>query len=345
MKIRDLLLLCPLLSQVAPCAYAQGAPSLWQEYMSDNYVSNIQESYNEKNQGAAEFTARLADMAVANVARAIKTKVCDMARIDKVSDDGKTSVEYRSSTTFITDVDISLIETRTYYGPDDGYGAAIAFIDRAAALDYYHKALGFALKEGRTVLSAIDRDIADGLKLKARNDLECAMAELTESRDMFYYLMFFGLDDCRLEVLQDEYNVLLESIRRLMSELDNGTAVCIVCEISSEDGRDFGLCSSIKGAVSAIGCNFTDNVSEADWIVTVNAESEDYDCAEFSGFHVYTSHAAADISIVNRATSETVVTDRVSVSGSHTSGYENATREAYKGLACGIGEVIVKYIR
>lgn len=346
MKMRRLFLVSlSSLLVLCPCVRAQGVPSAWKGYQSDNYASNIQESYNEKNVGAAEFTGYLADIAVANVARSIKMKVRDMAQIGKKADNGKTSVEYYSSTVFITDVDISLIETRTYYGPADGYGAAIAFIDKAAALDFYLKSLEFAIREGQAVMPSIDRDIGNGLKIKARDDLENALDRLLENRDLFYYLMFFGMDGNRLDVLQEKYNVLAESMKQTLSELDNGLSICIVCNVRSEDGNDFGLCGSVKGEVARIGCNFTDNVSEADWIVTVNAESDDYNCAEFSGFHVYTSHATAEISIMNGATSETVMTDNVSGSGSHTAGYEDATKEAYKGLASSISEIIVKFIK
>lgn len=169
-------------------------------------------------------------------------------------------------------------------------------------------------------MPSIDRDIGNGLKIKARDDLENALDNLLESRDLFYYLMFFGMDGNRLDVLQEKYNVLADSMKQTLSELDNGLSICIVCNVRSEDGNDFVLCSSVKGEVARIGCNFTDNVSEADWVVTVTAESEDYNCAEFSGFHVYTSHATAEISIMNGATSETVMTDNVSGSGSHTAG-------------------------
>lgn len=39
------------------------------------------------------------------------------------------------------------------------------------------------------------------------------------------------------------------------------------------------------------------------------------------------------------------MTDNVSGSGSHTAGYEDATKEAYKGLASSISEIIVKFIK
>lgn len=56
MKMRRLFLVSlSSLLVLCPCVRAQGVPSAWKGYQSDNYVSNIQESYNEKNEGAADL--------------------------------------------------------------------------------------------------------------------------------------------------------------------------------------------------------------------------------------------------------------------------------------------------
>lgn len=324
------------------CVYAQGISPLWQIYMSNDYIYNVQESYHSEGNTVDEFLNRLSDIAVTNVARTIKTKIHDTASVEKQSDNGKTSIAYSSSTTFATDINISLIETRTYFDTASGYGAAIAYINKTDAIEFYCKSLKLAIDDAWETLFHINKDIENGLKIKAKADTESALSELDEKHDIFYYLMFFGIDNTALDTLTCKYSEVCRNMRNIISELRHGTTICIICQDKSDD--EYGLSHSIRGNISPLGCNFTDNKSEADWIVTICIESEDYNCAEFSGIKVYTSHATAEVKITNGITARTIMSDDISESGSHTIGYENAKKEAYEKLASNISKIIMKYI-
>jgi hypothetical protein len=105
------------------------------------------------------------------------------------------------------------------------------------------------------------------------------------------------------------------------------------------------LQGEVKGQLSALGCSFVADPSQADYVITVQAKAREYNRADFGGNVAYFAYVDADISLTKTATGQRIYDDFLSIKGGHTHNYSQAARTAYKDLAKEIDKLIKQYIQ
>lgn len=324
---------------------AQQYPPEWGLYTSGGYIFDIQSDYNSRNQSETEFKNYLLNIARTNLAKQIRVQVQDFAELNKKSIDGNSTVVYTSKTHFSTDVELKLVETKTYYYPETKQGYAIAYIDKNAACQYYRNAVATILNKADNSLALARGFIGSGFKHRAKVELETLLTDFRTTEEAFFWLGMLGVSYDESEKLQAQYNEKKGLIKQRLADLQYGTSICLVCSTDIFGTSYPTLQNELKGKLAAEGCNFTDDPSRADWVIRVEVSTREYNYLKMNSQSLYFAYADANISIDKVVSSQRICEDGLSAKGGHTMDYKEAARTACKELVEKLGALILQSIQ
>ena len=323
---------------------AQHYPIEWRKYVSEHYISDIQYDVNHQNLPEADFLQTLTDISRTSLAKQIDVRIKDIATIDKVSTDENASVVYRSSTVFSTDLNLKLVEIRTSYNPQTKEGAVISYINKESALRLWINEINGVLGKSEAALSIAEAYIDAGFKDKAKAESEAALGKISMADEALFWLGVFGLDQDEADLYISRRHTLERELKRLIADLEYGTTICIIYDVAIFDKPYNALNGDIKSHLARDGCNFVENPSEADWIVTICATAREYNSSSAGSQTLYFSYVDAELSVVKGATGQRIYEDSISAKGGHGAGYHEAARVAYKKISNTIKETIYNTI-
>lgn len=326
------LFLAAVLLVVGGVAAAQNYPQEWNSYRSDAYYHDIE--YAASKQDAL-------DRARTNLARQVQVRVSEVSRMDKQVINGRTSTFYNSTQSLNTDVDMSLVESRSHYSQADGQHYVLVFIDKTAAATYYENEVKMLISNVDNTLSVASNYVASGFKQKAKTELQTAQKLFDGAAKPFFWLNVFGLDNVRLHSYLDAVHSREQSVKQMLAELEYGTTYCVVCQADLFGNSYTKLAGEVKGALAAQGCNFVDDPAKADYVIRINASARKYNT--FQG--AYFTYIDAAVSIDKTATGQRIFEDETSVKGSHTLGYDEAARDGYKKTSKEITKMLKENIK
>ena len=313
-------------------AYAQNYPSEWVRYTSDGYFHDIESSSNKQS---------ALNMARTNLARQIQIRVKEVSQMDKQAVNGRSSILYRSSSTFSTDVDMDLAETKTHYNTEQGKYYVLLYIDKASSAVYYENEVKMFISKVDNAITIADNYISTGFKQKAKLELQKALRPFDDAGKYFFWLNVFGLDEYRIQHYLNEVNGREQTVKQKLSELEYGTTYCIVCDADLFGKRYIKLANEVKGNLSASGCNFVATPGSADVVIRIHASARKYN--EFQG--AYFTYIDAAVTIDKTATGQRIFEDEVQIKGAHTLSYDEAARDGYKQITKEITKLLKENIK
>lgn len=323
---------------------AQECPPEWGKYTYGGYFYDIQSDNNSRNLTETDFKNYLMNIARTNLAKQIKVSVQDVAQLDKVSADGRTAINYASRTTFSTDVDMKLVETKTLYNPTSRLGYAIAYIDRDAARNYYNNELTLVYNKINNSVALADSYVAAGFKSKAQTELEFSLKHFDSVDEPLFWMNIFGTPQSALSEWQRRFNTIEQDIKRKLADLKHGTVIYLSCNADIFGKPYPTLQNELKGILAADGCSFTDNPGNADWAITITCAAREYSNVKVGNTNAYFSYVDAQIVIDKVVTSQRIYEDEASVKGGHTFGYSEAAKDGYKEIKQKLGNIIKENI-
>lgn len=319
---------------------AQECPPEWVGYTYGGYFYDIQSDNNNGNLSETDFKNYLLNIARANLAKQIKVSVRDVARLNKTSVDGRTAINYASNITFSTDVDMTLVETKTLYNPALREGYAIAYIDRDAARHYYTNELTRVYNKINNAMALADNFVSAGFKGKARTELESSLRHFGAVEESLFWMNIFGASQSQLSEWQQRFNAAEQDIKRKLADLKHATVIYLSCQ-ADIFGRSYPtLQNELKGILAADGCSFTNNPQNADWAIAVTCNTREYSVVQVGNSNSYFSYVDAQIVIDKVTTSQRIFEDGISVKGGHPIGYAEAARVGYKDIKKHLGIII-----
>lgn len=345
MMKRFTLLFVVFLTIGLPILYGQNYPSEWKQYTTSGYISDIQHDKNLNGRTETDFKNYLTNIARTNVAKQIQIRISDCASLNKVSINGRSSTSYSSSTQFSTDLNIKLVEIKSYYNSFTKEGYAIAYINKAKAASAYVKEIRIIFSRISNAMAVADTYVSSGFKTKARTELEKAGYEFAKLEEPFFWLAIFDCPENELNVLLSERTALQQALTRKSAELQHGINIYIQCTADMFGVSYPQLSGDVKETLSSIGCNFCSGSIGADWIVTIRSAAEEYNHVNIGGSSAYFSYVHANLSITKTATGQKIYEGEISEKGSHTHNYNQAARDGYKKIAKQISEILLKNIK
>lgn len=313
-------------------AMAQNYPSEWRLFTSDGYFHDIESGTNKQS---------ALNLARTNLAHQIQMKVKEVSQIDKQAVNGHSSILYRSSKSFSTDVDMDLVETKSYYNEEQSKFYVLVYINKAASTTYYENEVKMLISKADNTLTIADNYISTGFKQKAKAELQKALQLFDSAGKSFFWLNVFGLDEYRIQSLLKQVNEKEQAIKQRLSDLEYGTTYCVVCEADLFGKRYVKLGNEVKGELAASGCNFVDNPTNADIVIRIQASARKYN--EFQG--AFFTYIDAAVTIDKTATGQRIFEDEISTKGAHTLGYDEAARDGYKQIKKDIVKTLKENIK
>lgn len=317
-----------LLASTLHVVFAQNYPSEWMRYTSDAYFHDIE---------SAPTKQEALDLARNNLARQIHLKVEEVSHIDKQAVNGRSSILYRSSASFSTNVDMSLAETKNYYNEKQGNHYVLVYINKATTCTYYENQVKMLVSKSDNALAIAENYVNSGFKQKAKTELQKTLSMFDDVAKDFFWLNVFGLDEYRIQNYLSQVNNREQTIKQRLSNLEYGTTYCVVCKADLFGKRYIKLGNEVKGELAASGCNFVDNPESADIVIRINASARQYN--EFQG--AYFTYIDAAVTVDKTATGQRIFEDEISTKGAHTLSYGEAARDGYKQIK----KDIVKHIK
>lgn len=323
---------------------AQQYPAEWVVYTHSGYLSDIQSDINHDDMPATAFKEGLLGIARTNIAKQVQLRVQDVAKIDKQSNNGQTSVHYASSTLFSTDVDLELVETKTYYNPATKEGFAIAYINKAKARQYYKNELEMLINTIESSVTMARKYIDTGFKEQARKELIKISKQFDKKDKPIFWLNTFEIAAQELLQLQNKITVLDQTVKQMIADLRYATTICLQCnsELLGQNYPAFN--GELKGILSTGGCSFTDDITCADFVIKVTATSREGSAMPVGGVTAYFAYVDASITITKMATMQVIYENELTVKGSHTRNYSEAAKSGYKELKKRVTSVIKTHI-
>ncbi|MBQ8157395.1 MAG: hypothetical protein IJ081_00030 [Prevotella sp.] len=320
--------LAALLLLAGVVALAQNYPSEWRQFTSDGYFHDIESGTNKQS---------ALDLARTNLAHQIQMKVKEVSQMDKQAVNGRSSILYRSSKSFSTDVDMSLVETKSFYNDEQSKYYVLVYIDKAASSIYYENEVKMLISKADNTLTIADNYISTGFKQKAKVELQKALQLFDSAGKPFFWLNVFGFNEYKIQNFLKQVNEKEQTIKQKLSDLEYGTTYCVVCEADLFGRRYVKLGNEVKGELAASGCNFVDNPTTADIVIRIQASARKYN--DYQG--AYFTYIDAAVTIDKTATGQRIFEDEISTKGTHTLSYDEAARDGYKQIK----KDIVKHLK
>jgi hypothetical protein len=265
----------------------------------------------------------------------------EVSQLDKTAINGITDIQYASSRRYTTDLDLKLAKTETHTDIVTGKVFAIAYINKREAYQYYENEIQMLLKKINNAFQIAGNYEQQGFKMKAKNELQQALSELDSAEEIFFWFNIFGMPERQLQDYFDQTHEKEQTLKTKISKLEHSVTYCVVC-VADNFGKAYpNLEKEVKGGLSASGCNFTDDPTVADYVIHIEATAREYNKANIAGSTACFAFVDVTVSIDKTATSQRIFEDEISVKGSHTLGFEEAVREAYKNT----GKSIVKLLQ
>lgn len=337
----SLFALCCIFGAVAQQEY----PADWVQYTMGGYLCDIQSDFNRQGLSETDFKQQLLNVARANLAKTIKVQVNDYAAMQSIDVNGQSASIYKSTTTFSTDVEMNLMETRTHYNPTTREGFAIAYLHKATACRHYENEIQMGLRKVENALLTASTYINMGFKERAKTDLQNAMPEFNRVDELFFWVSLFGMPQAQVDELMAHRNAVELQAKQQLAELQHGTTICINCVAQLFDTEYYELDKRVRGILSEMGCNFTNSPSQSDWVIAISAFAREGQATTFGTRTSYFANAEAKVVIYKMATKQNIYENIISKKGGDTRNFTEAARAAYKELTAELGEILTTTIK
>lgn len=327
------------------CVAAQECPPEWGKYTYGGYLYDIQSDNNNRDLSEIDFRNYLLNIARTNLAKQIQIRVQDVAQLNKVSTNGSTAINYTSNTKFLTDVNMKLVETKTFYNPTLRKGYAIAYIDRDVALKYYRNELMLIYNNVNNSVVLADNFVSAGFKSRAQTELASSLKYFKSLHESLFWMNIFGASQSELSGWQQRFNAIEQDMHRKLADLKHGIVIYLSCNADIFGESYPTLQEELKGILSVEGCSFTSIPENADWLITIRCKARESSGVKFGSSNAYFSYVDAHVIIDKVITSQRIYEDNVSVKGGHTLGYYDAAKDGYKSIKQRLGAIITGVIQ
>ena len=307
-------------------------PDEWKQFTSQGFIYDIQSEKKNAQTSDTELVNRLLNVARTNLAKQIQVKVVDNS-------------EVKNKTTLATDVDVTLLVTKSHFNPHSNKMYVMAYINKNDAVRFYKRQTDVVFNNIEKYITISDTYIETGFMAKAKEEIKKTDAEFAKLEEPIFFMTVFDTPDYELQEVLKRQNDLEQLVRRKIADMEYGTNIYVECNADMFGQKYFNLQKEIKAKLSETGCNFTDDKTNATWAIIVNANSREYNKVDFGSTVNYFSYVDAEIAVEKVVTNQRIYEDMITEKGGHTHNFSEAARDAYKKITPKIIDLITENIK
>ena len=237
---------------------------------------------------------------------------------------------------------ISNLSVESWHNPQTNDVFAFAWIKKEDLTRNLKKQIISQITRAEMVVEEAEGLLAEGEKGAANKAIAKATEQLQQVEEQQQVVQNVDVTPHMEDIAFAESNALKQRVTKLQQQLKHGVSVYIVGNVTIFDKTYPTLIQQIKQEISPIGCTFTTNEAEADWVIRLQGTIQEYNALQKTSYSAFV--AMADIAIEIEKKGQIVYSGNVSKKGVHTNNTELAAKEVYseasKDIAAQISEII-----
>lgn len=255
----------------------------------------------------------------------------------------KVTEHFESFTQIRVDMEIPGLKVEVWRNDASKEIAAFAYVRKDELARKLERRILTGITKAELVLENISRLMNEGRKPEARKVAEEGMRLFDDIEQTQALLL--AIDDGNVVDLQiSEVAELKQVMSDRLAELQHGIAISLRIKAYCQEKPYSYLEKQLQGELNVLGCYFTNDTTEAEWIISVDAKTRDYQHTAFGNADMYVSYMEAQISVLKVNTGQRIYEDLVTVKGTHTLNFDEAARDAYKAGVKKVGGIIKQII-
>ncbi len=238
--------------------------------------------------------------------------------------------------------DIPTLSVESWHNPQTNEVFAFAWVKKEDLVRTLKKQIISRVTRAEMAIEEAEGLLAEGEKNAARKSIAKAIEHLQQVEEQQKVVQSVDSSTEMEDIAFAESNALKQRATALYQQLKHGVSVYIGGEITIFDKSYPTFINQIKQQISGIGCTFTTNEAEADWIIRLQGTTQEYNTLQKKSYSAFVVMADVAIEIAKRG--QIIYSGNVSQKGVHTINIEQAAKEAYseasKAIAAQINEII-----
>lgn len=238
--------------------------------------------------------------------------------------------------------DIPNLSVESWHNPKTNELFAFAWAKKEDLTRTLKKQIISHITRAEMVLEEAEGLLAEGEKGVARKTIAKAIELLQQVEKQQQVVQNVDATTNMEDMAFAESNALKQRVTKLQQQLKHGVTVYIAGNVTIFDKSYPILIQQIKQEISPIGCTFTTNEAEADWIIRLQGTTQEYNTLQKKSYSAFV--VMADVAIEIAKQGQIIYSGNVSQKGVHTMNTEQAAKEAYaeasKTIAAQINEII-----
>ena len=238
--------------------------------------------------------------------------------------------------------DIPNLSVESWHNPKTNEVFAFAWVKKEDLTRTLKKQIINHITRAEMAVEEAEELLADGEKGAANKAIAKAMEQLQQVEEQQQIVQNVDATINMEDIAFAESNALKQQVTKLQQQLKHGVSVYIGGDVTIFDKAYPTFINQIKQQISGIGCTFTTNEAEADWVIRLQGTTQEYNTMQNSSYSAFVVMADVAIEIAMRG--QIIYSGNVSQKGVHTINIEQAAKEAYleasKEIAAQITEIM-----
>ena len=240
--------------------------------------------------------------------------------------------------------DISNLSVESWHNPKTNEVFAFAWVKKEDLTRTLKKQILSHITRAEMAIEETEGLLKDGEKGAANKAIAKAMEQLQQVEEQQRVVQNVDATINMEDIAFAESNALKQRVAALQQQLKHGMAVYIGGDVTIFDKSYPTFIQKIKQEISPVGCTFTTNEAEADWVIRLQGTAREYNTLQTGAYTVYFVLAEVALQIVKGNTQSTIYEGSFSEKGSHTINREEAGyaayAEVYQQVATKVKEII-----
>ncbi|MBR5572874.1 MAG: hypothetical protein IKW35_00090, partial [Paludibacteraceae bacterium] len=240
--------------------------------------------------------------------------------------------------------DITHLSVESWHNPQTNEVFAFAWAKKEDLVRTLKKQIISHITRAEMALEEAESLLAEGEKGAANKAIAKATEQLQQVEEQQQVVQNVDATINMEDIAFAESNALKQRVTALQQQLKNGVAVYISGDVTIFNKSYPTLIQKIKQEISPIGCTFTTNEAEADWVIRLQGTTQEYNTLQKTTYSAFV--VMADVAIEIAKKGQIIYSGNVSKKGVHTNNTEQAAKEAYseasKEIAIQVKEIINK---
>ncbi len=236
------------------------------------------------------------------------------------------------------------LSIESWHNPKTNEVFAFAWVKKTDLVRTLNKQIISHITRAEMAVEEAEGLLAEGEKGTAHKALEKATRYLQQVEEIQQRVQRVDANAEMEDMAFAESNALKQRASTLSQQLKNGVTVYVGGDVSIFDKSYPTFVQQIKQEISPIGCIFTMNETEADWIIRLHGTTREYNTLQTGAYTAYFVMAEVMLQIVKGHTQSVIYEGSFSQKGSHTISREEAGyaayAEVYQQVAAKIKEII-----